>query len=58
MLEQWRQQLAPYFVEGSELRRKTLERLSTAYWTGLFQQRLDEYERHEREAAKPKPKDP
>lgn len=43
VLQEWRIKLAPYYEEGSELRQKTLERLTTQYWTGLFQRRLKEY---------------
>lgn len=45
LLEAWRKQLAPFFEEDSELRAKTLERLSISYWLDVFDQRLEEYKK-------------
>jgi hypothetical protein len=52
VLQAWRTQLAPYYDEGSALRNKTLERLSTRYWSDLFNLRLDDYVRKEKETEK------
>ena len=45
LLEEWREKLAPYYEEGSELRKQTLERLRTDYWIGIFREEIQEYER-------------
>mmetsp|Transcript_24899 Transcript_24899/g.34237 ORF Transcript_24899/g.34237 Transcript_24899/m.34237 type:complete len:223 (-) Transcript_24899:43-711(-) len=45
LLESWREKLAPFYEEGSALRKRTLRRLKTEYWVELFQRYIDEDEK-------------
>lgn len=47
LLKEWREKLAPYYEEGSELRRQTLDRLRTDYWISEFRNKIDEYEKEQ-----------
>ena len=40
LLDEWRKSLAPYYEEGSELRTKSLQRLTTEYWVDVIEKPL------------------
>jgi hypothetical protein len=42
-LRDWLIELAPYYIEGSALRQRTLNRLKTAYWVELVEKKLENY---------------
>ncbi len=46
LLQTWLTRLAPHYQEGSALRRRTLDRLKTAYW---LEQAHHKYREHEEE---------
>ena len=41
LLSKWRDELGPYYVEGSALRRKTLDKLKTAYWREVVEKKYE-----------------
>eukprot|EP01036_Dinobryon_divergens_P028137 gene28137-37035_t len=51
LLEETRKRLAPFYAEGSALRKRTLERLKTEYWVGLFERKIHEDDLKRAEAA-------
>ena len=42
LLNKWRIELAPYYLDGSALREKTLHKLTTSYWLELFHKKYIE----------------
>jgi hypothetical protein len=40
-LSDWLNELAPYYIEGSDIRQKTLNRLKTAYWMEHVEKKLE-----------------
>jgi hypothetical protein len=40
-LRGWLNKLAPYYIEGSDLRQRTLNRLKTAYWLEQVEKKLE-----------------
>lgn len=40
LLMKWRDALAPYYIEGSELRRQTIRKLKTSWWMNQFLKKL------------------
>lgn len=50
LLDQWLEDLAPHYVEGSALRTEALYRLSHSYWYGVLKDKYDEVGRGINEA--------
>eukprot|EP00601_Ochromonadales_sp_CCMP2298_P016600 CAMPEP_0173229914 /NCGR_PEP_ID=MMETSP1142-20121109/7426_1 /TAXON_ID=483371 /ORGANISM="non described non described, Strain CCMP2298" /LENGTH=421 /DNA_ID=CAMNT_0014158879 /DNA_START=220 /DNA_END=1481 /DNA_ORIENTATION=- len=44
LLQGWVRELGPYYVPGSELRRKTIDKLKTAYWMEQVRHRIQEHD--------------
>ena len=42
LLDQWLEDLAPHYVEGSVLRKQALHRLTHAYWYDVLKDKYDE----------------
>jgi len=45
-LRLWAEELQPFYEHNSHLRNLTLKRLSSAYWMGLIQAKIDDYDRN------------
>lgn len=44
LLGKWLIELSPYYEEGSELRLKVINRLTSAYWNEQFLKKIKEFE--------------
>lgn len=45
-LRLWAEELQPFYEHNSHLRNMTLKRLSSAYWMGLIQAKIEAYDRN------------
>lgn len=43
-LRSWAEELQPFYEHNSHLRNLTLKRLSSAYWMGLIQAKIEDYD--------------